>query len=148
MVELPKRDQAGASFDMLYTLAKKMEVCQPSHSHKGGQGSSDTYRDRYRRYPAPAGQVAMLVEEELLPPDPEPPDSEVPEPDIIEGLSLRMTQAMNHYQREECHCFMCGTTDHFAWDCHHREDFCAWHKEHLNSKGTLGWPQDPGGSPG
>ena len=65
---------------------------------QGGQGSSDTYRDRYRRYPAPTGQVAMLAEEELLPPDPEPPGSEVPEPDIIEGLSLRMTQVMNHYQ--------------------------------------------------
>ena len=38
----------------------------------------------------------MLAEQELLLSDPEPPDSEVPEPDIIEGLSLRMTQAMNH----------------------------------------------------
>ena len=26
---------------------------------QGGQGSSDTYSNRYRRYPAPAGQVAM-----------------------------------------------------------------------------------------
>ena len=91
MVELPEREQAGASFDTLYTLAKKMESCQSSHSHKGEQGSSDTYRDRYRRYLAPEKQVAMLAEEELLPPDPEPPDSEVPEPDIVESLSLRMT---------------------------------------------------------
>ena len=90
---------------------------------QGGQGSSDTYQDRYRRYAAPAGQVAMLPEEELLPPDPEPPDSEAPEPDIIEGLSLRMTQVMNHYQWEECLCFMCRATDHFTWDCPYREAF-------------------------
>ena len=55
MAELPKREQASTSFDTLYTLAKKIEVCQPSHLHKVGQGSSDTYRNRYRRYPAPAG---------------------------------------------------------------------------------------------
>ena len=84
MAELPKREQAGASFDTLYTLAKKIKVCQPSHSHRArGQGSSDTYQDKYRRYPTPAGQVATLAEEELLLPDPEPLDPEVPEPDII-----------------------------------------------------------------
>ena len=82
------------------------------------------------------GWVAMLEEEELLPPDPELPDSEAPEPDVIEGLSLRMTQAMNHYQRKECHCFVCGATDHFAKDCPHRETFHTWHKKHLNSKGV------------
>ena len=43
---------------------------------------------------------------------------------------------MNHYQCEECHCFVCGATDHFAWHCPHREAFCVWHKEHLNSKGS------------
>ena len=35
MAELPEREQAGASFDMLYTLAKKMEVHQPTHMHRG-----------------------------------------------------------------------------------------------------------------
>ena len=30
MAELPEREQAGASFHMLYTLAKKMEVHQPT----------------------------------------------------------------------------------------------------------------------
>ena len=30
MAELPEREQAGASFDMLYTLAKKMKACQPT----------------------------------------------------------------------------------------------------------------------
>ena len=100
MAQLPEREQAGASFDTLYTLAKKMEVWQPSHLHRSRSGSSDAYRSKYRRYPAPMGWVAMLGEKELLLPDPELPDSEAPEPDVIEGLSLRMTQAMNHYQEE------------------------------------------------
>ena len=42
MAELPEREEASASFDMLYTLAKKMEVHQPSCMHRG-QGSSDAY---------------------------------------------------------------------------------------------------------
>ena len=85
----------------------------------------------------------MLTEEELLLPDPEPLDPGVPEPDIIESLSLRMTQAMNHYQCEECHCFVCGATDHLARDCPHQEAFCIWHKEHLNSKGVGPQPKEP-----
>ena len=71
MVELPEREQAGASFDTLYTLVKKMEVHQPTCVHRG-QGSSDAYQDRYRRYPTPTGWVATLAEEKLLLPDPEP----------------------------------------------------------------------------
>ena len=113
-----------------------MEVHQPTHSHRGRQGFSDANGNKYRRYPTPAGCVAVLAEEELLPLDPEPPGPRVPEPDIIEGLSLRMTQAMNHYQHEEHHCFVCGATNHFTWDCLHEEAFCVWHKEHLNSKGV------------
>ena len=113
-----------------------MEVWQPSHPHKSGPESSDAYRDKYQRYPVPAGQIAMLEEEELLPLDPELQDSEDPELDQIEGLSLRMTQAMNHYQWEKHHCFVCGVTDHFARDCPHWETFHAWHREHLNSKGV------------
>ena len=54
MAELPERQQAGASFDTLCMLAKKMEVHQPTCMHQG-QGSSDAYWDRYRRYPAPTG---------------------------------------------------------------------------------------------
>ena len=105
MAEMPEREQASASFDMLYTLAKKMEACQPSHPHQSRSGSTDAYRDKYRRCPSPTGWVAMLEDEELLPPDPESPDSEAPKPDI-EGLSLRMSQAMNHHQREEHCCFV------------------------------------------
>ena len=125
MAELPEREQAGASFDALYTLAKKMEARQPNCMHQG-QGSSDVYWDRYRRCPTPGGRVATLAEEELLPPDPEPLDLGVPKLDVIEGLSLRMTQVMNHYQREECWCFVCGATDHFAQNCPHRDSFHLW----------------------
>ena len=77
-----------------------------------------------------------LVEEGLLLPDLEHLEQGVPEPDMIEGLSLRITQAMNHYQREECHCFICGVTNHFAQDCPYRKSFCMWWKEQLNSQGT------------
>ena len=54
MAELPKREQVNMSFDTLCMLAKKLEVQQPLHSHRGGPGSSDAYRDKYRRYPMPA----------------------------------------------------------------------------------------------
>ena len=48
IAELLEHEQVNTSFDMLYTLAKKLEVRQP---HKGGQGSSEAHRDRFRRYP-------------------------------------------------------------------------------------------------
>ena len=139
MAELPEREQAGASFDMLFTLAKKMEAHQPKCTHQG-QGYSDAYWDRYRRYPTPRGRVVTLTEEELLPPDPDPLDPGVPKP---EGLSLRMTQAMNHYQRKEHWCFVCGATDHSAQDCLHRDSFCLWQKEQLNSQGGGLQPKEP-----
>ena len=98
MAELPEREQVNMSFDTLYTLAKKMEVHQPSRSHRGGSGPSDAYRGKYRRYPAPVGWVATLEDEELFLPEPEVRDIEPPEFDQIEGLSVAMTQAMSHYQ--------------------------------------------------
>ena len=122
MAELPEREQAGTSFDTLYMLAKMMEEHQPIHMH-WRLGFSDVNRDRYQRYPTPWRRVAMFAAEELLPPHPEPLEQGVPEPDMIAGLSLRMTQAMNHYQREEYCCFICGVTDHFAWDCPHWESY-------------------------
>ena len=85
MTEFPQREQASTSFDMLYMLAKKMEMRQPSCPPRSGSGSSDAYRDKYRRYPAPVGWLAMLAEKELLPPDPELPDSEASEPIALRG---------------------------------------------------------------
>ena len=52
----------------------------------------------------------------MFPPDPDPVESTPPEPDYIEGLSLQMTQAINHYQKQECKCFVCRDTGHFARD--------------------------------
>ena len=40
MAKLLEREQDVTSFDMLYTLAKKMEVQQPSHPPRSGLGSS------------------------------------------------------------------------------------------------------------
>ena len=107
---------------------------QPPHSQKSSSGSTDTYRDKYRRYPAPAERVATLEEEERFPPDPKSHELEVPEFDQIEGLSMHMTQAMNHFQSEECKCFVCGASDHFVRDCPHQKTFHKWHKKHLNSR--------------
>ena len=49
-----------------------------------------------------------------------------------------MTQAMNHYQKQECCCFMCRDTGHFTRDCPHREAFRVW------PQGTF---KLPGGGP-
>ena len=116
MADLPEWEQANMRFDTLDMLTKKLEVMWPSHSQKGGSGSADAYRDRFRRYPMPTGRVANLKDEELFPPDSETWDSEPPEFHQIEGLSMQMTKAMNHYQCEEQWCFMCDVTDHFARD--------------------------------
>ena len=91
MADFPEHEQANTSFDMLYMLAKKLEARQPLCSHRLGQRSSEAYRDRFRRYHAPAGRVATLEKEELFPPDPETRDPEPPELDQIEGLGMWMT---------------------------------------------------------
>ena len=57
MADLPEREQVHTSFDMLYMLAKKMEEQQSSHTHRSGSGSSDSYKDKYQRYPAMWGRL-------------------------------------------------------------------------------------------
>ena len=135
MADLPEREQADTSFDTLYHLAKKLEVCHHlCGMTKGGTLTHDLHKG-YKKYSTSVGCVAT-VEADLFPPDPDPVENVQSKPDHIEGLSLRMTQAMNHYQKQECRCFMCRDTGHFVRDCPHCEAFCTWHKEHLNSLGV------------
>ena len=107
----------------VYTLVRKLEVRQTPRYLKNGSGSTDFHRDKYKRYPTPAGRVATLKEEELILPDPESHQLEMPEFYQIEGLSMCMTQVMDHFQCKESKCFVCGMSDHFVRDCPHQETF-------------------------
>ena len=122
MADLPEREQADTSFDTLYHLAKKLEARHhPRNVTKGGSSTHDPHKG-YKKYPTLVGHMAT-VEPDLLLPDPDPVENAPPEPDHIEGLSLRMTQAMNHYQRQEHKCFVCFDSGHFARECPHCEAF-------------------------
>ena len=135
MVDLLEREQADTSFDTLYHLAKKLEARhQPHNATKVGSSIHDPHKG-YKKY-STLVRHAATVEPDLLPPDPDPVENAPPEPDYIEGLSLRMTQAMNHYQRQEHKCFVCGDSGHFTRECPHHETFQAWHKDHLNFQGA------------
>ena len=135
MADLPEREQTVTSFDTLYHMAKKFEAQHHPHSvTKGGPLTQDPHKG-YKKYPTPVGHVAT-VEADCFPPDPDPVESTPPEPEHIEGLSLRMTQSMNHYQRQECRCFVCRDSGHFTKECPYCEAFHAWHKDHLNSLGV------------
>ena len=112
MADLPEREQADTSFDTLYHLAKKLEAWHQS-CHTTKMGSTYDSHKGFKKYSVPVGPAAT-VEPDLLPPDPDPVDNTPPEPDFIEGLSLWMTQAMNHYQRQERKCFMCWDSGRFA----------------------------------
>ena len=95
MADLPEREQADTSFDTLYHLAKKLKVRHHPHSMtKVGSSTHDPHKG-YKNYSTPVGYTATF-KADLFPPDPDPVQSAPPEPDHIEGLSLRMTQAMNH----------------------------------------------------
>ena len=133
--DLPKREQADTSIDTLYHLAKKLEACHHPHSMTQGGNSTNDPHKSYKKYSTSVGHVAT-VKTELFPPDPDLVESTPPELDHIEGLSLQVTQTINHYQKQECRCFVCGDTQHFVRDCPHCEAFRTWHNEHVNSWGS------------
>ena len=122
MVELPKREQAHPTFDTLYTLAKKLEAGQLARTHRYAP-SSDAYREKHRRYLAPVGRVAALEEERVESADPVSGEDSKSEVEAVDGLNLRLAQAMSCYQKEERKCFMCGSPGHFARDCPHCDAF-------------------------
>ena len=136
MAELPERESKLVPALVHYTLWLRRWRCTSPHAHTGGRGLLMLIETSTGGTLLLWAGLQCLLRRSRLPPDPEPLDPGVPELNIIEGLSLRMTQAINHYQHEECHWFVCGATDHFAWDCPHRQAFHIWHKEHLNSKGV------------
>ena len=100
MADLLEREQADTSFNTLYHLAKKLKVWHHLHNMtKGGSTTHDPHKG-YKKYPTPVGHTATIGTD-LFPPDPDPMENAQPELDHIEGLSLRMTQAMNHFQKQE-----------------------------------------------
>ena len=135
MAELPEREQTHPIFDTLYTLAKKLEVGQPAHTHQYAP-SSEVYREKHRHYPALAGRVAALEEEGLASTDPVSRGDSESEVEAVDGLNVCLAQVMSHYQREERKCFVCGLPGHFTRDCPHHDAFKQWHSEQLNSKGA------------
>ena len=135
MAELPEREQAHPTFDTLYTLAKKVEAGWPVHACQYAP-QSEAYREKHRHYPAPAGRVAAPEEEGVALADPTSGEDSESEVEAVDGLNMCLAQAMSYYQWEECKCFVCGSSDHFARDCPHRDAFKQWHWEQLNAKGT------------
>ena len=86
--------------------------------------------------PSTSGPVAALEEEGLASTDSVTGEDSESEVEAVDGLNMRLAQAMSHYQREEQKCFMCGSPGHFVRDCPHRDAFKRWHWEQANSKGA------------
>ena len=100
MAELPEREQARPTFDMLYTLAKKLEVGQLVHTCQYTP-SMDAYREKHRCYLVPAGRVAALEEEGLALTDPVTGEDSESKVEAVGGLNVCLAQVMSRYQREE-----------------------------------------------
>ena len=135
MVVMPEREQAQPTFDMLYTLAKKLEAGWLAHAHMYAP-SSEPYREKPRCYPAPAGRVAALVEEGVVSADPASGEDSELEVEAVDGLNVCLAQVMSHYQREGHKCFMCESPCHFARHCPQHDAFKRWYQEQLNTKGA------------
>ena len=70
-----------------------------------------------------AGRVAALEEEGVALTDPVSGEDSESEVEAVDGLNMRLAQAMSCYQREEWKCFVCGSPGHFARDCPHHDAF-------------------------
>ena len=99
MAELPERERASPTFDTLYTLAKKLEVGQPTHVCQYTT-SSEAYRDKHRRFLAPTGRVAALEEEGSALSDQVTGEDSESEVEVVGGLNVHLAQAMSRYQRK------------------------------------------------
>ena len=135
MAELPEREQACPTSDTLYTLMKKLEAGQPAWACHHIPGS-DTYQEKHRCYPVLTGRVVALEEEGVASANPTSGEEFGSEVEAMDGINVRLTQAMSHYQREEWKCSVCGSPGHFAKDCPHCNAFKRWHHEQLNTKGA------------
>ena len=82
------------------------------------------------------GRVVALEEEGVVLADPASGEDSESEVEAVDGLNVRLAQAMSCYQREEQKCFMCGSPGHFARDRPHCDAFKRWHWEQLNTKGV------------
>ena len=69
MAKLPEREQAHPMFDILYTLAKKLEAEQLAWARHYTLGL-DAYREKHRRYPVPTRRVVALEKEGAAPANP------------------------------------------------------------------------------
>ena len=61
--------------------------------------SSDAYREKHRCYPVLAGRVAALEEEGVASADPVSGEDSESEVEAVDGLNVRLAQAMSRYQR-------------------------------------------------
>ena len=122
MAELPEREQACPTFDILYTLTKKLEAGQLVYTCWYAP-SFDIYREKHRCYPAPARRVAALEEEGLVSTNPVSGEDSESKVEAVDGLNMCLAQVMSHYQREEQKCFLCGSPGHFARDYPHHDAF-------------------------
>ena len=89
MAELPKREQASPTFDILYTLAKKLEVRQPAHAHRYTP-SFKVYRDKHRHYIMPTGRVAALEEEGLVLSEQVTGEDSESEVEVVGGINVHL----------------------------------------------------------
>ena len=80
--------------------------------------------------------MAALEEDGLALTDPVPGEDSESEVEVVGGLNVRLAQVMSCYQKEEQHCFVCGSPGHFTRGCPHHEAFRQWHHNQANSKGA------------